>query len=209
MTDSTTNVPEPQNAAEEQVDFRSQLTPEGRAALDELAPELAEKLIQDESLLAVPDQDNTETDVIVLEEIVFEHPSQREAPKGFLARAKHTVSAVVSDPKGALEDFKTALPEKIEKLDANIAKLDTRLNEEQAIIDNESKIAAELETVLEHLKSQLTDKSALGDTIAQIEKKLKYHKARVAIRTVAVPALRKTLQTQSALRAQFTKLINK
>lgn len=208
MTDSTTNVPEPENTAEDQVDFRSQLTPEGRAALDALAPELAEKLIADESLLAVPEE--TVEDLHVdIEEVTFEHPSQHEKPKGFLARAKLAVNTVVSDPKGALEDFKAQVPEKIALLDENIAKLEVRLEAEQAIIDSESKTAAELETVLNHLKTQLTDKSALGDTITQMEKKLKYHKARVAVRTVAVPAIRKTLQGQSAVRAQLSKLTNK
>lgn len=208
MTDAPANTPEPENTADEQVDFLSQLTPEGRAALDAFSPELAEKLAADENLLTVPDEDE-EIEPVVVDEIVFVHPTVREEPKGFLARAKQAVSTIVSDPKGALEDFKAQVPEKLERIDENIAKLEARLESEQTVIDTDAKAAAELELVLNTLKSQLTDKSALGDTIANMEKKLKYHKARVAVRTGVVGTLRKAIQGQHALRTQFAKITSK
>lgn len=208
MTDATTNTPEPENTADENGDFRSQLTPEGRAALDALAPELTEKFISDESLLTVPDEEE-EIEPVVVDEVVFVHPAVREEPKGFLARAKQAVSTVVSDPKGALEDFKAQVPEKLEKIDENITKLEARLESEQTVIETDAKAAAELELVLNTLKSQLTDKSALGDTITNMEKKLKYHKARVAVRTGVVGTLRKAIQGQHALRTQFAKITSK
>lgn len=208
MTDAPANTPEPENTADEQVDFLSQLTPEGRAALDAFAPELAEKLAADENLLTVPDEEE-EIEPVVVDEVVFVHPAVREEPKGLLARAKQAVSTVVSDPKGALEDFKAQVPEKLEKIDENIAKLETRLESEQTVIDTDAKAAAELELVLNTLKNQLTDKSALGDTITNMEKKLKYHKARVAVRTGVVGTLRKAIQGQHALRTQFAKITSK
>lgn len=208
MTDANTNAPEPENTADEHGDFRSQLTPEGRAALDALAPELTEKFISDESLLTVPDEEE-EIEPVVVNEVVFVHPAVREESKGFLARAKQAVSTVVSDPKGALEDFKAQVPEKLEKIDENIAKLEARLESEQTVIDTDAKAAAELELVLNTLKNQLTDKSALGDTITNMEKKLKYHKARVAVRTGVVGTLRKAIQGQHALRTQFAKITSK
>lgn len=208
MTDATTNTPEPENTADEKGDFRSQLTPEGRAALDALAPELTEKFISDESLLTVPDEEE-EIEPVVVDEVVFVHPAVRDEPKGFLARAKQAVSTVVSDPKGALEDFKAQVPEKLEKIDENITKLEDRLESEQTVIETDAKAAAELELVLNTLKSQLTDKSALGDTITNMEKKLKYHKARVAVRTGVVGTLRKAIQGQHALRTQFAKITSK
>ena len=97
----------------------------------------------------------------------------------------------------------------IDLSEANIAKLEARLESEQTVIDTDAKAAAELELVLNTLKNQLTDKSALGDTIANMEKKLKYHKARVAVRTGVVGTLRKAIQGQHALRTQFAKITSK
>jgi hypothetical protein len=222
MTDPNTSadnvIPEAVVVDGEKRDFRSYLTAEKLAAIKSNTPAFAKKLLADISALTAVDEKldgpievQPDPEAVKLDEYVAEAEPEavKPEPENRFIGIFNKVKEKASHPVATYGEARNALPKLRDDLDAQILRLETKLQDEKAKIALETEFSAKLEDVLEHFKTELPENTSLSGTIEQIEKKLLHHRVRVAARNAAVPTIQGAINTQRSVRSFVSSKLSK